>query len=484
VNMKISKQGVLLSLALPLTIALPQGTFAQEEGLIEEVITTGTRSRARSVEDSPAPVDVLTGDYFSNQGDTDLVNLIRNIVPSYNVNAQPISDAATIVRPANLRGLAPDHTLVLINGKRRHRAAVIYWLGNGVADGAQGADISAIPSIALKQVEVLRDGAAAQYGSDAIAGVMNFILKDSAEGISLEAKVGEYSEGDGQAYSIAGNIGLPLGDDGFANFSFEYGEADATDRSIQRDDAAGLIAAGNTAVANPAQIWGSPEITNEIKIFANLGLDMGNGTSAYAHGNYATKHVDGGFYFRNPNTRGAVFSGDSGETLLIGDMLEAAGGAPGAANCPEVEITNNVPDPVALAAVFADPNCFSFQEMFPGGFTPRFGGDVTDVALAAGVRGEMDNGIRWDVSAGAGMNDVDFFINNTVNASLGPATPTEFNPGDYTQVEQMFNIDFGYSPTDSTNIAFGAEWRSSGRSGLQRCVERIPGLQQHRWWHF
>ena len=457
---KISKQGVLLSLALPLTIAIPQGTFAQEE-LIEEVITTGTRSRARSVEDSTAPVDVLSAEYFSDQGDTDLVNLVRNVVPSFNVNSQPISDAATIVRPANLRGLAPDHTLVLINGKRRHRAAVIYWLGNGVADGAQGPDISVIPSIALKQVEVLRDGAAAQYGSDAIAGVMNFILRDAAEGITLEAKTGQYGEGDGNAYSIAGNIGLPMGNDGFANFSFEYGESDATDRSVQRNDAAELIAAGNTAVANPAQIWGSPEITNEIKVFANLGLDMGGGTSAYAHGNYAAKHVDGGFYFRNPNTRAAVFSGDEGETLLIGDMLDAEDGVlDGSAGCPVVPITNNVPDAGALAQVFADPNCFSFQEMFPGGFTPRFGGDVTDVALAAGVRGEMDNGLRWDVSAGAGLNDVDFFINNTVNASLGPATPTEFNPGDYTQIEQMFNLDFAYSPTDSTNIAFGAEWRN------------------------
>ena len=103
-------------------------------------------------------------------------------MPSYNVNSQPISDAATIVRPANLRGLAPDHTLVLINGKRRHRAAVIYWLGNGVSDGAQGPDISAIPSSALKRVEVLRDGASAQYGSDAIAGVMNFILNDANAG--------------------------------------------------------------------------------------------------------------------------------------------------------------------------------------------------------------------------------------------------------------------------------------------------------------
>lgn len=459
-NIKITK-GVLLSLALPLAIAVPQSTFAQDEEMIEEVVTTGTRSRARSVEDSTAPVDILSAEYFTDQGDTDLVNLVRNIVPSFNVNTQPISDAATIVRPANLRGLAPDHTLVLINGKRRHRAAVIYWLGNGVADGAQGPDISPIPSIALKQVEVLRDGAAAQYGSDAIAGVMNFILRDDTEGLSLEAKYGQYGEGDGGAYSIAGNIGLPLGSDGFANFSFEYGESDATDRSVQRDDAAGLIAAGNTAVANPAQVWGSPEITNEIKVFGNLGLDLGNGTSAYAHGNYAAKHVDGGFYFRNPNTRGAVFSNDSGETLLIGDLLDAEDGVlDGSANCPVVTVTDNLPDQVALAQVFADPNCFSFQEIFPGGFTPRFGGDVKDAALTAGVRGEMDNGIRWDVSAAVGMNDVDFFINNTVNASLGPATPTRFNPGDYTQVEQMFNLDFAYSPTDSTNIAFGAEWRN------------------------
>jgi iron complex outermembrane receptor protein len=124
--MKITKQGILLSLALPLAIAVPQSTFAQDDEMIEEVVTTGTRSRARSVEDSTAPVDVLSAEYFTDQGDTDLVNLVRNIVPSYNVNAQPISDAATIVRPANLRGLAPDHTLVLINGKRRHRAAVSF----------------------------------------------------------------------------------------------------------------------------------------------------------------------------------------------------------------------------------------------------------------------------------------------------------------------------------------------------------------------
>jgi iron complex outermembrane receptor protein len=463
VKPQIAKGAVpLLGLAALIVVAYPQQTVAQSGSeMIEEIVTTGTRARARSVDDSPAPVDILSADYFTDQGDTDLSNLVRNIVPSYNVNTQPISDAATIVRPANLRGLAPDHTLVLINGKRRHRAAVIYWLGNGVADGAQGPDISAIPSIALKQVEVLRDGAAAQYGSDAIAGVMNFILKDDAEGATVEAKFGEYSEGDGQQYSVSGNVGLPLSDAGFANFSFEYGESDPTDRSVQRDDAAALVAAGNTAVANPAQIWGSPEITNELKLFANIGIDVGGGSSAYAHGNLYQKHVDGGFYFRNPNTRAAVFSGDGGATLLVGDMLDAQDGVlDGSAGCPVVTITNDVPDPVALAQVFADDNCFSFQEIFPGGFTPRFGGDVTDVALTAGVRGEMDNGLRWDFSAGAGMNDVDFFIRNTVNASLGPATPVAFDPGDYTQVEQMINIDFAYAPTANTNLAFGAEWRN------------------------
>ena len=457
VDIKFTKQPkVAISLISALVVALPQQVLAQEES-IEEIVTTGTRAKARSVEDSPAPVDVLSGEYFRNQGDTDLQNLVRNIVPSYNVNVQPISDAATVVRPANLRGLAPDHTLVLINGKRRHRAAVIYWLGNGVANGAQGPDISMIPSIALKQVEVLRDGAAAQYGSDAIAGVMNFILKDDAEGLTVEGKWGQYQEGDGDKYSVAANLGLPLTDAGYANFSFEYGESDPTSRSVQRDDAAALIAAGNTDVLNPAQVWGSPLIEDDIKFWGNLGLDLGNGNFAYAYGNHSEKFVDGGFYFRNPNTRSAVFSGDDGESLLIGDLQLAEGGAP--AGCPTVAITNDVPDPTALAEVFARDECFSFQEIFPGGFTPRFGGNVSDQSLVAGVRGEMDNGLRWDFSAGFGRNEVDFFIRNTVNASLGPATPTSFDPGAYTQLENMVNLDFGYSPTDNTNLAFGAEYR-------------------------
>jgi iron complex outermembrane receptor protein len=447
-----------MGLTSPLLLgAVPQAA-AQERttggGTLEELVVTGIRGAARSATDSTVPVDVLGADEFANQGDTDLSNLLRNVVPSYNVNSQPISDAATIVRPANLRGLAPDHTLVLINGKRRHRAAVIYWIGNGVADGAQGPDISAIPSSALKRVEVLRDGASAQYGSDAIAGVLNFILNDANEGANVEARYGGYYQGDGATYAISGNLGLPLTANGFFNFSFEYGETDPTDRSIQRDDAAALIAAGNTDVKDPAQIWGSPELQDDLKTFINWGVDLSESMELYGHGNYVSKTAIGGFYFRNPNTRAAVFSADGGETLLVGDLTPTD-----ASTCPTIAITNNVPDPAARAAVFADPNCFTFQEIFPGGFTPQFGGDLQDYAAVAGLRGTAGERFDWDASVGYGYNRVDFFISNTVNASLGPDTPTTFDPGSYIQDELNVNFDVAYKLSDAVTVAGGAEYR-------------------------
>ena len=149
---------------------------------LEGLVAVGSRARPRTVTESPVPVDVIPTREIVRQGDTDFANLLRNVVPSFNVNTQPISDAATFARPANLRGLAPDHTLVLVNGKRRHRTAVITWYGNGLADGSQGPDLALIPGAALEQAEVLRDGAAAQYGSDAIAGVMNFVLRNDRSG--------------------------------------------------------------------------------------------------------------------------------------------------------------------------------------------------------------------------------------------------------------------------------------------------------------
>lgn len=434
--------------------------FSLSARLEEEVVVTGTRAEARTATESVAPIDVLSAREFEGLSG-DLSDQIRTLVPSYNVNTQPISDASTIVRPASLRNLAPDHTLVLINGERRHRAAVIYWLGNGVADGAQGPDISAIPSIALRQVEVLRDGASAQYGSDAISGVMNFMLRDNRKGGTFQFSGGTFQDGGGDQYSIAGNKGFAFGEQGFANITAEYGGSKPTDRSVQRDDAQALINAGNTAVRVPAQKWGSPDIRDDIKVWLNTGYLMSGGQQLYAHGNYVSKTVEGGFYYRNPNNRGGVFSQDGGETLLIGDVRDARDGVlDGSSNCPTVRIVNNVPDRAALARVFADPNCFSYQEMFAGGFTPQFGGDVLDYSAVAGIRGHTDKRMTWGASVGYGSNKVQFFINNTVNASLGPDTPVNFDPGLYKQDEFNANLRVGYPLNNTVHLAGGLEWRN------------------------
>ena len=436
-----------------MTVTLDVAMSVQIE---ERVVVVGSRAQPRSVTESPVPIDAIPLQDVMSQGATTLDYQLRNLIPSFNVATHPISDAATLVRPASLRNLSHDHILILVNGKRRHRSSVIAWFG-GVTDGAQGPDISTIPSIALRQVEVLRDGASAQYGSDAIAGVINFLLKDDRAGGSLELNTGTHRAGDGDAYSFAGNVGLPLGETGFANLSLEYGNADPTDRSVQHKAAAALVAAGNTHVNDPAQVWGNPRIEDELKLFGNFGHLFANRVQLYGYANYADKKVTEGFFFRNPNSREAIYSLDGGETLLIGDVLRARG--MGSANCPVVRVTDNVPDPAALAQVIDDPNCFSFQEIAPGGFTPQFGGVVTDMSAVAGVRRTADSGLTWDASASYGAHESDFFFLNTVNASLGPDTPREFDPGLYRQEDVNLNFDVSYAASDRVNVAAGAEWR-------------------------
>ncbi len=454
---------VMSALAGASSVSLAQeAPGASSDDTLAEITVLGSR-RMQSATDTVAPVDIITGEDFERLGTPEMDNMLRSLVPSYNVGQQPINDESTLVRPANLRGLPPDNTLVLVNGKRRHRGGVITFLGDGLSDGAQGPDVNPIPSIALKQVQVLRDGAAAQYGSDAIAGVINFGLKDASEGLAFEARYGEFYEGDGGTSVYAANIGLPLTSAGFLNMSFEYGTADPTSRSAQRADAQALIDAGNLAVETPAQVWGQPEVKDSFKFFANSGIKIGDAAEAYAFGNYAARKVDGGFFYRNPNNRAAVFSADGGDTILVGDLDPTNG-----ITCPTVSITDNAPDPDSLAMISAggplDAECFAFNEMFPGGFTPRFGGEIEDTSLVAGVRGEFANGLTYDVSAGYGQSDVQFLIYNTVNASLGPDTPTSFNPGANIQTDTTFNLDLAYPIALSAfasplNVAFGFEWR-------------------------
>jgi iron complex outermembrane receptor protein len=483
---------------------------------LEEVVVVGSRGAPRTVADSPVPVDVLSADELNSAGSNDLLMQLQGAIPSLNVHLQPISDAASMIRPANLRGLSSDSTLILVNGKRRHRASVIAFQGGGVNDGSQGPDISVIPSIALKQVEVLRDGAAAQYGSDAVAGVINFVLNDASEGGSLTVKQGEYQAGDGKTSTIAGNLGLPLTDAGFMNVSFQMRNVDPTSRSLQRPDAQALIDGGNTDVSVPAQIWGAPIVDDDVTFFFNSGLDLGNGSEAYMFGNYSERDVDGGFYYRNPNNRSGVFTygwdsnaatrtnangiavnaagqtsaefvtgggvvGDfvaqgtenDGTYRLVADLGGCAADVAGEIdNIRLVKTTAGENDPAGTQAILdgqrdaliASDSCYIHNEQAPGGYTPRFIGNIADTSFTAGVRGELTDGMlagySYDLSGSVGRNEADFGLNNTLNPSMGPDSKRDFSTGSYIQLAKTFNLDL-QKQFDNTSFAAGYEWRET-----------------------
>ena len=482
------KRPIMRASVLALAVTAAHSVIAQEADL-EEVIITGTRLADRSAADSPVPVDVISGSDMRVNGSTDIQDMLRTQVPSFDINTQPISDAATISRPPNLRGLSPDNVLVLVNGKRRHRGSIISFLGGGISDGAQGVDLASIPGLALKQVEVLRDGASSQYGSDAIAGVLNFILRDDSEGFEIVARAGSTFEDDGENYMIAANLGLPLGDRGFVNITGEMREVDGTVRSVVRNDVAYQVANGYTPVADfqaintytneAPQYWGQPDVDDDFKIFINAAFEINENAELYAFGNQAERSVAGGFFYRNvvggpSGQRGGVYRGpvvdpttglksDGGvPSVLVGDM---DGGSSCIDGIPLGGQGGITPDPDFLASVTADPNCFSFIETIPAGFVPRFGGDNEDQAIAVGLRGTigMGSGLNYDISAQRGSNKTDFFINNSINASLGPNTPRNFIPGGQEQTETVYNLDLSYGfevgLASELNIAVGAEYR-------------------------
>lgn len=372
---------------------------------LEEVAVTGVRGKPRSVSDSPVPVDVFGSEALESVSHTDTNDVLMTLVPSYSLSRQPISDGGTFIRPAQLRGMPTDKTLVLVNSKRRHRAALVEIGGSGT----QGPDIATIPSSALKSVEVLRDGAAAQYGSDAIAGVINFILKDNDEGGSFGVRTGEYSEGDGFQTMATGNVGMPLSSRGFLSISGEVSSADFTSRSeqycedwfcLEDQDSAYIEAAKNASMeGDVVQPWGQPN-SEGARLFFNAGYDLGEGRELYAFGNYSESEADGGFYYRYPGN-GTI------EDLRL-----------------------------------QDGSIYSPLEKFPGGFTPRFFGEVTDYSLVSGLKGEMISGLTYDLSARYGYSEAAYTLKNTINPSMGPDSPTSFKPGTLANEEIQIQADF------------------------------------------
>ena len=430
---------------------------------IEEVVVVGSRRLPRLVKDSAVPVDVFGPRDLATQSSTDLDDILRTQVPSYNVQRHGIDDEATLVRPITLRGLPSDNVIVLINGKRRHRSGSMALLGTSLNVGSQGSDLNMIPSIAIGRVEILRDGASAQYGADAVAGVFNMQLRNNSTGVHVRMQGGQYSEGDGRHGMVGVNVGLPLTQNGFANLSLEYRDADPTIRSGLRADEGVLLERGYP-LSDPAQIWGAPDVSNSVVGFLNAGIDVGS-AHVYAFGGYGQREAEGGFYFRAPGTgsaRSAVFRFGSGAsaTRAVADLNES----------DDIVCSEVVP---SLDADFATVSnfvgqyqgrCFVFNELFPGGFTPRFGANIYDLSGTFGVRGGSDDGLRWDASVIYGNSQVDYFIYNTVNASLGPNTPTSFKPRGYRQRELTAAVTMSLPVeveafAEPLNVAVGLEWR-------------------------
>ena len=441
------KKTQLLAVAVSIIVAsMGQVALAQDasELNIEEVVTVGSRSNEpRSVTDSPVPVDVFSEAElaaFGNQAD--LTDTLKALVPSY--TATPATgDGSAFIRPTSLRGMAPDQTLILVNGKRRHRSALVQFFAPAAGNGAHGVDIGMIPSIALSNIQVLRDGAAAQYGSDAIAGVMDFKLKDASEGGQVQVQYGEFFEGE-QSTKVAANGGFALGADGFLNLSFESIDNDALSRGIQRPVGQGLIDAGvpNVGADSPfgdapfVQSWGRPETSGE-RFFFNAGTtDASNGTSLYTHGGYAETDGRYRFFYR------AGYDTD----------------------CTTGHST--------IAALCGDENWVA--DTLRQGYTPFLDGAQKDTTLVAGIKGEMSNGTSYDVSIGTGSNELRYVLNNTTASNLGVATDgsfqRDFDMGGYDQDETNINADFGKTLSSNVFLAFGAEWR-------EETFTTVPGEQ-------
>ena len=457
---------IFVQSATALAVGLTPVSFAQAQtevptsttasGDVEAITILGSRRAPRSAIDSAVPVDVLRGKDLNAQGNTDIIDTLTSVVPSLNANREPISNGATLVRPLNLRSLPADHTMVLVNGKRRHRGAVVGEFVTGVNRGAQGVDVYPLFGFGLRQVEVLRDGASAQYGSDAIAGVVNYSLIDDPDVRMVSLQYSKAYEGDGTTLEAAGVFGAPLGEDGFATLSFQVRDQGSTIRNLQDGGAQALADAG-FAVKDPVVEWGQPNVRDDYKFFINSGFKVTDNAEMYAFSTIATRNVDGSFYFRNPSRRNGVYRDPATGNFLFGDLTGEGG-------CPEAPIPT---DSFTAAQEFVDSapdNCFSFFDEFPNGFTPRFGGDVQDFSVFAGFRGTFGESLDYDFSVGFGENKVFYRISNTVNASLGPESPFSFDLGTQEQSEILANVDFVYrldaGLASPINVAFGFQYQN------------------------
>jgi iron complex outermembrane recepter protein len=386
--------------------------LTREPLALQELAVIGTRAAERTSTEAPVPVDVLTAAEIKQTGRTETAQIIQALAPSFNFPRATISDGTDHTRPATLRGLAPDQVLVLVNGKRRHGSALINVNGS-IGRGSGMVDLNALPASAIERIEILRDGAAAQYGSDAIAGVINIILKEGAPN-ELTATAGQTYESDGEVVQGGANYALPLGGDGVLQLAGEYRNRGFTNRSAP--DLRTQYFAGDPRNSDPGlnglinHRQGDAD-TEDGGLFLNLAKPVAEAVEVYAFGGGTLRSGESAGFFRR----------------ALDDR--------------------------------------TVRTIYPNGFLPMIATKISDFSGVAGLTGERA-GWHWDVSADYGRNLFHFDVRNSANVTLGAASPTEFYAGTLIADQFTANLDvaksFAVGLASPLNVAVGGEFRRDG----------------------
>lgn len=411
--------------AIPASGKMSVQMRSDENLLNEVVISVGSRAVQRTYTDTPLPVDNLSAKEITGSGQITFDRALQYKVPSFNSSNLPVQDATSLLDPYELRNLGPSRTLLLINGKRKNMSSLVY-VQNTVGKGETGADLAAIPTGAIKRVEILRDGASAQYGSDAIAGVMNVILKDNVEYTEATLQSGIYTEGDGAMVGMNVNTGSSFKNGGFVNYNVAFKQQARTNRSGPldaqseintltggSDEEVALVNSFLSKYPDGKNINGLPEMTTA-NFLVNAAVPVSEDGKSQVYGNaaYVFKRVFSYANYRTPYWRGDPYN-----------LLHSPG-----------------------------------EEYL--GYHPTFDGNLNDYNATFGYKTELESGFKVDVSATTGGNGQLYYVNGTLNRGLGAASPTSFRPGGYNFKHNVGNIDITKSITDKFNIGFGSEIRN------------------------
>ncbi|WP_449467509.1 TonB-dependent receptor plug domain-containing protein [Stenotrophomonas humi] len=397
---------IAIALASPAVPALAQSS----PNTLDTVIVTGTRVADRTVAESQSPIDIITPEALQSTGTSELATALSRTLPSLNFPRPALTDGTSGVRPAQLRGLSPDQVLVLVNGKRRHTSAMINVNGS-IGRGSAAVDINTIPIAAIERVEVLRDGASAQYGSDAIAGVINIVLKGSGSGGSLAVDYGQYSAGDGNKYQLSGDTGISFADGrGSLHVAGQISQQDESNRAGPYQGT--TPDTGNfPAIGEKTFVVGDPRV-DATAASANLSFDFSDNVTGYANALLSNRDITSFAFYRSPNHSGQ------------GDVL---------------------------------------AQVYPDGFVPQINQYSKDRSLVAGVKGSTESGWTWDVSANHGENTLDFHTRNSINYALGVDSPSSFYDGTLKYQQDIFNADFtkslDWGLAYPVTLSFGGEYR-------------------------